>query len=143
LQMVRVPAKYILAMPDEALGRMARDFNARHIALGVEILATNWYHEPTCGAGLEGYIDPGSVNQVVAKVLRNGGTINLIAMDEPLWFGHFFSGKNACRSSIADLASRVAVIVKIYTAAFPNVIVGDTEPFPAISNQPNWQAAYG
>jgi len=143
VQAVYLSAGGITSMSDEALARMVRDLSARHIALGVEILATNWFHEPPCGGGIEGYIDPGSANHVVDKLLKAGGTMNLIAMDEPFWFGHFYSGKNACRSSIPDLASRVAVIVKIYTAAFPNVIVGDTEPFPAISNQPNWQAAYG
>ena len=143
VQAVYISAAGITSMSDEALARMVRDLSSHHIALGVEILATNWFHEPPCGGGIEGYIDPGSANHVVAKLLKAGGTIHLMAMDEPFWFGHFYSGKNACRSSIPGLASRVAVIVKIYTAAFPNVLVGDTEPFPAISNQPNWQAAYG
>ncbi|HYL98334.1 MAG TPA: hypothetical protein VEZ90_05215, partial [Blastocatellia bacterium] len=61
---------------------------------------------------------------------------------EPLFFGHYYSGKNACKSSIPDVASRTAVIVKIYTAAFPNAIVGDVEPFPAVSSHPDWQADY-
>lgn len=142
IQMVRFSAGAITSMSDIALARMVRDLSSRHIALGLEILATNWFHEPPCGQGIEGFIDPGAVNQVVAKLLKAGGTVNLIAMDEPFWFGHFYSGKNACHSSIPDLASRVAVIVKIYTAAFPNVIVGDIEPFPAVSSQANWQAAY-
>jgi hypothetical protein len=63
-------------------------------------------------------------------------------MDEPLWFGHYYTGKNACRSSIENVAERTAVIVRIYTAAFPNVIVGDGEPFPAVSSQPNWATDY-
>jgi hypothetical protein len=28
-----------------------RDLKVRHIALGLEVLATNWWHEPACGAG--------------------------------------------------------------------------------------------
>jgi len=142
IQMVRFSAGAITTMPDAALARLVRDLSARHIGLGLEILATNWFHEPPCGQGIEGYIDPGSANAAVAKLLKTGGTVDLLAMDEPFWFGHFYSGKNACRSSIPDLASRVAVIIKIYTAAFPKAIVGDTEPFPAVSNQPNWQAEY-
>jgi hypothetical protein len=142
IQAVRFPAGMLLKMSDAALARMVRDLSSRHIALGLEILATNWFHEPICGQGIEGYSDPGSANQVVAKLLKAGGTVDFMAMDEPLWFGHFYSGKNACRSSIPELAERVAVIVKIYTAAFPRAIVGDTEPFPAVSNQPDWQTAY-
>jgi len=142
IQVAYFSAGAILKIPDESLARMVRDFQARRIGLGVEILATNWFHEPPCGQGIEGYIDPGSANQVVAKLLKAGATLEQVGMDEPLWFGHFYTGKNACQSSLSDLANRVAVIVKIYAAAFPNVLVGDVEPFPAVSNRPNWQAAY-
>ncbi|WP_426412557.1 hypothetical protein [Bradyrhizobium ganzhouense] len=142
IQAIRLTGAAIKGMSDSVLAALARDLKARHIALGLEILATNWWHEPACGAGLEGYIDPGATNQIVAKLVKAHAVLDFIAMDEPFWFGHLFSGKNACRSAIADLARRVAVNVKIYTAAFPNLIVGDIEPFPAISKQPNWQADY-
>jgi hypothetical protein len=91
---------------------------------------------------VEGYSDPGSANQTVARLMRAGASVSLIEMDEPLWFGHYYTGKSACRSLIENVAERTAVIVKIYTAAFPNVIVGDGEPFPAVSSQPNWAADY-
>jgi hypothetical protein len=129
-------------MPDAALARLVHELNAHHIAINLGILATNWFHEPPCGGGIEGYSDPGSANGTVAKLLRAGASIGMISMDEPLYFGHYYQGKNACGSSIEDVARRTAVIVKIYTAAFPNVIIGDSEPFPAISNAPGWQADY-
>ena len=112
------------------------------MGIGLESLATNWFHEPPCGAGIEGYCDPGTTNRIVSKLLKASGALDYIGMDVLLWFGHYYGGKNACKSSIQNLAERVAVIIKIYTAAFPNVIVGDIEPFPAVSNQPNWQADY-
>jgi hypothetical protein len=142
IQMVYFSGGSITSMSDIALARMVRDLSARRIGLGLEVLATNWFHEPVCGQGIEGYIDPASANNVVGKLLKAGATLDQIGMDEPFWFGHFYAGKKACRSPIPNLASRVAVIVKIYTAAFPNLVVGDTEPFPAVSNQPNWQTAY-
>ena len=142
IQVAYFSAGGILKIPDESLARMVRDFEARRIGLGVEILATNWFHERPCGQGIEGFIDPGSANQVVTKLLKAGATLEQVGMDEPLWFGHFYTGKNACQSSLAELVNRVAVIVKIYAAAFPNVLVGDVEPFPAVSNKPNWEAAY-
>jgi hypothetical protein len=132
----------VRALPDETLARLVQDLDRRHIALGLGILPTNWWHEPPCGGGVEGYSDPGSANQTVAKLMKAGASVSLIEMDEPLWFGHYYTGKNACRSSIENVAERTAVIVKIYTAAFPNVIVGDGEPFPAVSSQPNWAADY-
>ena len=132
----------IRAMPDASLARLVHELNAHHIAINLGILATNWFHEPPCGGGIEGYSDPGSANGTVAKLLRAGASIGMISMDEPLYFGHYYQGKNACRSTIEDVAQRTAVIVKIYTAAFPNVIIGDSEPFPAISSAPGWQADY-
>ncbi len=142
VQVVYFSGGGITKMSDEELARMVRELQARHIGLGLEILATNWFHQRPCGQGVEGFIDPGSANAVVAKLLKAGATVEQIGMDEPLWFGHFYKEKNACQSSISELASRVAVIVKIYTAAFPNVVVGDVEPFPAVSKQPNWRSAY-
>jgi hypothetical protein len=129
-------------LQDDTLMRLMHDLNAHHFAPQLGILATNWFHEPPCGGGVEGYSDPGSANATVAKLLLAGASPSIITMDEPLYFGHYYQGKNACRSAIQDVAQRAAVIVKIYTAAFPNLIVGDAEPFPAISTQQGWQADY-
>lgn len=143
IQAIRLTGAAILDMSEPVLAALAQDLRTRHIALGLEILATNWWHEPICGDGLEGYIDPGATNAIVGKLIKSNASLEFIAMDEPLWFGHYYNGKNACRSTIADLASRVAVNTRIYRAAFPNVTIGDIEPFPAVSAQPNWQVEYG
>jgi len=132
----------IRSTPDEVLARLMHELKTHHIALSLGILPTNWFHEPPCGGGVEGYSDPGSANATVTKLLRAGASLGIIGMDEPLYFGHYYDGKNACKSSIDDEARRTAVIVKIYTAAFPNAIVGDAEPFPAISDHAGWPADY-
>jgi hypothetical protein len=142
INMIALGEGQIRNLPDETLARLVHDLNTHHLALALEILATNWFHEPPCGGGIEGYTDPGSANATVVKLLRNGASPSMIRMDEPLFFGHYYQGKNACRSAVENVAQRTAVIVKIYTAAFPNLIVGDAEPFPAISNQQGWQADY-
>jgi len=140
VQVMAFSTQYLTKVSDSILSNIVKMLKSRNIGLGIESLATNWYHEPPCGMGIEGYCDPGTTNAIVAKLLRVGGTPAYIGMDEPLWFGHFYDGKNACRSSLQDLAGRVAVNIRIYKAAFPNVVIGDIEPFPAVSNQPNWQA---
>ncbi|MEW6438575.1 MAG: carboxypeptidase-like regulatory domain-containing protein [Pseudomonadota bacterium] len=142
VDVVGLPEQAIRKLPDAALAELVQDLNRRHIALNVGILPTNWFHEPLCGQGIEGYSDPGSANQTVAKLLRAGASVGYFSMDEPLWFGHFYTGKHACKSSIGNLAERTATIVKIYAAAFPKAIVGEAEPFPAVSSEPNWAAAY-
>jgi hypothetical protein len=63
-------------------------------------------------------------------------------MDEPLWFGHYYNEKNACHSSIEEVAERVAANLQEYMKVFPDVIISDSEPFPSITDQPGWQNDY-
>ncbi|MBV8062995.1 MAG: hypothetical protein JOY51_05325 [Nevskia sp.] len=142
VQMIRMIANDLLAIPDSALPGILRQLDSHNMGLGLEIGAANIYHEVACGSGVESYSDPGTANQVVQKLLNAGGKLSAILMDEPLWYGHYYTGANACNSTIADEARRTAVIVKIFTAAFPNIAVGDIEPFPETPLQPTWEADY-
>jgi hypothetical protein len=92
--------------------------------------------------GVEGYFAPGQMAALAAKLKRAGGTLEYIAMDEPLWFGHYYNEKNACHSSIDNVVARVAANWREYQKVFPNVIIGDIEPFPSITAQPSWQSDY-
>jgi hypothetical protein len=142
VQVISLAAENLLAIPDAALPGILRALDSHGLALALQIQPSNWYNEVSCGGGIESYSDPGTANNVVQKLLNAGGKLSAITMDEPLWYGHYYAGSNACKSSIADEARRAAVIVKIFTAAFPNVIVGDIEPFPELSLQANWQTDY-
>lgn len=130
------------AIPDAALPRILRELESHGLALGLEIQPLNKLGELACGEGVEGYSDPAGADQVIEKILRAGGNLAAVAFDEPLWYGHYWTGKDACNSSIYDVARRAAAIVKIYAAAFPNLVAGDTEPFPELSDQPRWEADY-
>ncbi|HZR33951.1 MAG TPA: hypothetical protein VFA75_01150 [Nevskia sp.] len=142
IQAIRIPTSVLMAIPDSVLPGIFRAMDAHGLALGLEIGVANNYNEVACGAGVESYSDPGTANQVIQKVLNAGGKVSALLMDEPLWYGHYYTGANACNSTIQDEARRSAVVMKIYTAAFPNVAVGDIEPFPEVPLQPNWQADY-
>ena len=99
-------------------------------------------NEPKCGYGVEGYSDPGANAKLVAKLQRAGVQVSYIGMDEPLFFGHYYNGKNACHSSIENVAERVSIILHEYLKVYSDATVIDTEPFPAISNQPGWRDDY-
>jgi len=142
IQAIRIPTTVLLSIPDSVLPGLLRSLDAHGLALGLEIGAANNYNEVSCGAGVESYSDPGTANQVVQKLLDAGGKVSALLMDEPLYYGHYYTGTNACNSTIQDEARRAAVIIKIYTAAFPNVVVGDIEPFPELPLQPTWQADF-
>jgi hypothetical protein len=95
-----------------------------------------------CGEGVEGYYAPFATAALAAKLKRAGGTLAYIAMDEPLFFGHYYNEKNACRSSIRNVVDRVAANLREYQKIFPDVVIGDIEPLPVITAQPNWQNEY-
>ena len=142
IQAIRLPTTVLMNIPDATLQSMVQAMDAHGMAFALEIGSTNWYNEAACGAGVESYSDPGTANAAVQKLMNAGAKLSAILLDEPLYFGHYYTGANACQSSIADLARRNAVIVRVFTAAFPNVTIADIEPFPVLSMQPNWAADY-
>jgi hypothetical protein len=137
-----VAAAGIMQVPDDVLAKMFAKLKQKHIAFAIESLAQSWVHEPQCGHGVESYYDPPGARKVAEKIRAAGGQIDMVAMDEPLYYGHYYNGRDACHSSIENVAERAAAIMREYQNAFPNAMIGDIEPFPAITNQPNWQAEY-
>lgn len=49
-------------------------------------------------------------------------------MDEPLYFGYFYSGPYACNYTLAQLANNVAATLQQIRTVFPNVLIGDNMP---------------
>jgi hypothetical protein len=147
VKVVGMITQALVRIPDADLAKVAARLKEKHVALGVEMLAQAYtvpgvVSPPGCGGGVEGYFPPEQTAELAAKLKRAGADLQYIAMDEPLWFGHYYSGKNACRSSIEDVARRVAANVREYQKVFPHVIVGEMEPFPSITDQPHWQDDY-
>jgi hypothetical protein len=138
---VGILTQVLAQISDGNLAKVVAKLKQKHIALGVEMLAQA-YDPPGCGGGVEGYFPTNQVTQLAAKLKRAGAEVAYIVMDEPLWFGHYFDGPHACHSSIENVADRVAENLNEYLKVFPNAIIGDGEPFPAITNQPAWRDDY-
>jgi hypothetical protein len=128
--------------PDAILTKAFTKLKAHHVAFAMESLAQSWVHQPKCGEGVESFYDPPGARLTANKIKAAGGELVYVAMDEPLWYGHYYSGHDACHSSLRNTAERAAAIIAEYQKVFPHVIVGDIEPFPAITEQPNWRADY-
>jgi hypothetical protein len=132
---------------DADLAKVVARLKEKHIGLGIEMLAQAYtlpgVDAPAhCGEGVEGYYAPFATAALAAKLKRAGGTPQYISMDEPLWFGHYYTEKNACHSSIEEVAERVAANLREYIKVFPDVIISDSEPFPSITDQLGWQNDY-
>ncbi len=115
---------------DASLRRMIATLNQQGIALGVEALMMPRRH--VCGA-VEGYSAPGEIAVVARRLKQLGGSLKYAAMDEPLWFGHFDTSAKACQAPVSQVVAGLAENVKALRAVFPNVQIGDIEPFQGLA----------
>ncbi len=123
----KVSTQYLRSAPDAALGQMIGELKRRGIAMGFEALMMP--KPGGCGAGVEGYSSPGDILAVAQRVKRLGGVLAYAAMDEPLSFGHVYQGPQACRAAVSDVAAGLAANVRALRQVFPDIRIGDIEPF--------------
>jgi hypothetical protein len=98
-----------------------------------------------CGQGVEGFAGVTEGLLIANRIQRAGGVIDLIAMDEPYYFGHFYDGTNACFLTDEQIALGVDQFVQEMRVIFPEIIIGDTEPLsgPAgASEYQGWLVAF-
>lgn len=128
-KVMKVSTMFAFRAPDDLLAHMIADLKRRNIALALEGLMLTIPRPDSCGRGVEGYTGPVTLLRAAERIRRLGGELRYIAMDEPLYFGHYFTGPNACRTPIDALARDVADRIRSLRAVFPNLQVGDIEPF--------------
>jgi hypothetical protein len=121
---------------DEQLKKVIDGLRDRHIALALDMLPLTGRGEKVapngCGFHVEGYAAaPQSLN-VATHFKTLGAEVSYFDMDEPLFYGQFFNGTNACHSPIPDLIADIAEKVKQVRSQFPEVQIGETEPVTAI-----------
>jgi hypothetical protein len=147
VQVEEVLTQVMNEISEEDLAKVAQRLNQHHIAVALALLAQDNTARPgapaNCGANVEGYDSPQETARIAEKLKRAGINLRYIAMDEPLWFGHYYNGKNACRSSIDNVAERVAANLAAYQKLFPGITIVDGEPIPSLTDQPQWQSDLG
>jgi hypothetical protein len=138
---------YLSRAPQGEVDRIIGDLKRRNIplalAVGVMNVGPKATH-PSCGGlgMVEGYGVPNLARKQAEKIKRAGGSIRYIAMDEPLWFGHYFKGKPGgqpgCRSSVEQILQLIKEPLAVYAEEFPGIVVGETEPTD-IAEQDHWK----
>ena len=115
---------------------------ARSMALAVEAGPLD---PAGCGVGVESFAGSASGRRLAQRIAAAGGALQVIALDEPWYFGHVYDGPNACHWPVERVAEGVAAFVKSVRAQFPWVVVGDIEPTPTPVSAPGlaeWMDAY-
>lgn len=122
----------ILHESDDQVKALFADLKRRHIAVAMEMgLLSGRTVDSTrqeCGVGVEGFAAPGTARVIANRIARNGGQLDYVVMDEPLWYAHQFKGKNCCQWPMERIARDIAPRVADLRAKFPNVQIGDVEP---------------
>jgi hypothetical protein len=111
---------------DSQLRQVVTDLQRRRLALAVEagpLTAT-----AACGQGVESFAGVDEGRLIARRIRAAGGTIHLLALDEPFFFGHFYDGPNACHWTGETIARGVDAYIQVMRGEFPGIIIGDTEP---------------
>jgi hypothetical protein len=144
---------FIQPTPQPQIDAIVAGLKQRNIALAVEtgIINVGAKPVPPCGGigRVEGY-GPVPLHKLIArKIKAAGGVISYVAMDEPLFYGHYYVGKPGgqpgCQSSIPELAKLVAQSAAVYIQEFPDVKIGEIEPSDIVNGgrhmgeDPRWR----
>ena len=104
----------------------------RGLALAVELGPLNPGSDE-CGLFIEGFAGEEGV-ATVKRIKDAGGTLNIIAFDEPYYWAHFYDGDKACKWSAEKIAADVGTFITAVRAMFPDLIIGDIEPVTGPAN---------
>ena len=146
VKVIKIAMQFANHGSDEDLSAVIRFASHHGVKLAMEGLML--VSAGPCGSRVEGYDGPKSVEKAAQRIHSLGGRLSYIAMDEPLYYGHVYSGPRGCHTPISDVATQVATRVQHLKQLFPGVQVGDIEPIgspPTFSwTEPlrEWFAAY-
>ncbi len=135
--------EWVADASDQDLRAVVTDIGRRGMVLAVEMGPLD--ATPDCGGGVESF---GGLNAAVwiGQRLRGaGGTLAVIALDEPYYFAHVYDGPGACHWPVATVAAAVAHFIATMRNLYPALIVGDIEPTPTpvtADDLASWLDAY-
>jgi hypothetical protein len=138
IEVFKMPTHAITHMGDGQLRAVFSYLKDHHIAFAVEYGPLSF--TDSCGRGVEGFHPPGQPRNLSVLIKRLGGTIDYIAMDEPLFYGHYWNGRSACHWPISRVAQEAAQTIAEFRGEFPHLVVGDIEPINGVPD-PNWLAS--
>ncbi len=71
---------------------------------------------------------------LAARLRRLGANLTYISLDEPLHFGHYYQGHDACSYTIDSLAAGVSENIRQVKQVFPGIKVVDVEPLTGLGS---------
>jgi hypothetical protein len=127
VQVFKIYGYLVQKATDSQLQSMFAYLKRHNIALAFEF---GLMSRPEGGEGVEGFGGE-SLLGAVQKIEADGGDLKYVAMDEPLYYGGLYRGPGAPAWSQQQVVDNITIAVKALHAVYPNIEVGDIEPFGA------------
>jgi hypothetical protein len=132
INVLQFRAPYITRKPTES-AKYYGYLKAHHIGIAS---AMSVMPSETCGEGVEGIMSHKGIDFYPRMIRGAGIDLDYVVMDEPLYFGHEYSGKKACRLPIAAVARGVAESVATIRSYHPNAKFILVEPEQGLAGGP-------
>jgi hypothetical protein len=71
--------------------------------------------------------------ETIRNIRANGGEVTFFDMDEPYMGGELTANGRTCGFTMQESADVTAKFMRLVKAGYPNIIVGNTEPYPYFS----------
>ena len=131
-QVFKTYAAFLKRAPDIDVIELLKSLKRLHLKFAVEFGPLT--PGINCGAGVEGYDGAPSARYIARRVKSLGGTIDLVAMDEPYWFARLSPKPRACHWPIRMIAENAARNMRAFQDVFPEIRIGDIEPVCEIAD---------
>jgi hypothetical protein len=140
-------AGFFLQSTQEQIDAVISDLNRRGIALALETGVINVPHNPALGCGgmgnVEGYRTVEVAEEIVRKIKAAHGELKYLVMAEPIYYGHFFTGRLGaglgCHSTVQEIMTLSKPTLSVFLREFPRMTIGETEPTSFLDGEPTWQ----
>jgi hypothetical protein len=139
LQVFKLYGEWVAYQASDAeLSLVVRYLQQHQLALAVEVGPLN--ASTSCGQGVEGFAGTEEGLHIARRIQQVGGSIHLLSLDEPFFFGHFYDGAQACKWTDQRIAQEIGDYIRAIRKIYPEVRVGDTEPLAGAAGAAQYQA---
>jgi hypothetical protein len=141
IQVFVISAGYVIQTPGPQVKAALADLTSRHIKIALGVQSIDLQPTDQCGHE-EGYQNSEYSEKAAIKLHSLGIKLSILALDEPVWFGHYEPSDQGCRFGMKELVQRVAMNVRAYVRLFPHVDIGDVEPIPVLTEHSDWKSIF-
>jgi hypothetical protein len=138
VQVIVLVHYWIVQTPLDQVRQIVEFAKKHHMTIDLSVEAIRKYPTDNCGLG-EGYTFQDQLGKA-ARILKSlNADVSQVEIDEPLWFGTYSTDPTKCHFSVKEMTSRTALNMQEVLAVYPNILITEIEPIPAIETFPTWK----